>query len=459
VNLNLGKAGNAVPGVPKHSDVIHVQNLMIGGGPAGLAPLIAASGSPLLAQILARGLVVVERGDAIGAGRIGTYAVKSDSTAETLLSCIYENPNPAFARLRAHPAVLAVAAYQGGAVPLPLVGALMAVIGAMLGEQMAAVPGCAVLVGHDALQTRQRADGQWRTTLRRRTDGARQEIESRLVVLATGGHQPASLVAHYHQAGMPLLPRYESKMVASGDALTSAGLAGIAQRLAGRRAKKIVIIGSSSSALACANAMLALKDGSRLAVDEVIVLHRRPLRIFYPSAQAALEDGYSEFGPEDICPLSGFVFRFAGFRLESRELVLAARRIGGRRADARLSLYRLNGSFDRHVQTMLEEADIIIPALGYRPRALPVVSVAGQPITLFAQGPGARALVDDRCRVLDGRGAPIAGLFGIGLAAGFLSPDGSGGEPSFSGQTNGLWQWQNEVGMMIARRLAGEGES
>jgi len=451
VRLALEPALGEFPVAPA---VIHTETLIIGGGPAGLAPLIAASGSNLLAQIYARGLVVVERGTAIGAGRIGNYAIKSDSTAETLLSCIYENSNPDFARLRGHPAVLAVAAYQGGAVPLPLVGALMAVIGAMLHEQMAGLPGCHVLLGHDALQTRQTKDGDWRTRLRRRSDGARQEVESRFVVLATGGHQPASLVAHYHEAGMPLLPRYENKMVASGDALTEAGLAGIAQRLAGTRTKKIVIIGSSSSALACANAMLALKDGSRLAVDEVIVLHRRPLRIFYPTAQAALADGYNEFGPEDICPVSGFVFRFAGFRLESRELVLAARGIGGRRADARLSLHRLRGVFDRHVQMMLEEADIIIPALGYRPLALPVMSAAGQKMRLFAAGPGARALVDDQCRVLDASGAPIAGLLGIGLAAGFLSRGRSGGEPSFSGQTNGLWQWQNEVGMMIARRMA-----
>jgi len=32
-----------------------------------------------------------------------------------------------------------------------------------------------------------------------------------------------------------------------------------------------------------------------------------------------------------------------------------------------------------------------------------------------------------------------------------------GGEPSFRGQANGLWQWQNDVGMMIIDQLRGEG--
>jgi len=41
--------------------------------------------------------------------------------------------------------------------------------------------------------------------------------------------------------------------------------------------------------------------------------------------QSALADGYTEFGPEDICPVSGRVFRLSGFRLDSRELIMQAR--------------------------------------------------------------------------------------------------------------------------------------
>lgn len=62
-------------------------------------------------------------------------------------------------------------------------------------------------------------------------------------------------------------------------------------------------------------------------------------------------------------------------------------------------------------------------------------------------------MVDRHCRVLDAHGAPIAGLFGIGLAAGFVPWGPLGGEPSFRGQANGLWLWQNDVGMMIVDRL------
>jgi hypothetical protein len=252
---------------------------------------------------------------------------------------------------------------------------------------------------------------------------------------------------------VPLLPRYAGKLLQSNEALTAAGLDAIGSCLEAKRRKRVAIIGSSSSAMACANALLQTKYGRRFGAGVVTVLHRRPLRVFYTSAAAAMAEGYDEFGPDDICPISGFVFRFAGFRLESRELVMSALGIGGRRPEKRLRLHRLTTGPDPAALAILEDADVIVTALGYRPRALPVLAISGRPIPLYAAGPGAAPLVDGKCRVLDAVGEHIRGLLGIGLAAGFISRETAGGEPSFSGQTNGLWQWQNDVGALIAQRM------
>jgi hypothetical protein len=431
--------------------VMTVNSVIVGGGPAGLAPLVAASRGVSLARILAGGLAIVERGQAIGTGNIGRYAINSDSTADTFMSCVRDNPYPFLATLKDHPAVEAVAAYGRGPVPLQLIGAFMAVVGGALHDCLASTPGNAVLLGHQAIHTSQTHEGLWRTQLRRVADGAMQTVISRLVVLATGGHQPASRLRSLCVAGAPLLPRHGGKLVQSGEVLTAAGLDAIGRRLAASRHKRVAIVGGSSSAIACAHALLRTDYGQRFGAAAVTVLHRRPLRIFYPSAAAALADGYDEFGPDDICPVSGFVFRFAGFRLESRELVMAARGIGGRAPEPRLRLHRLSTGTDPDALAILDEAEVIVAALGYRPRALPVLDAYGHSIALFAAGPGARQLVDGRCRVLSAAGEPIAGLLGIGLAAGFASHEAIGGEPSFSGQTNGLWQWQNDVGAIIAQ--------
>jgi hypothetical protein len=250
-----------------------------------------------------------------------------------------------------------------------------------------------------------------------------------------------------------LLPTYAEKLVQSDEALTAAGLAAIGDRLANGQSKRAAIVGSSSSAMACANAILRAPFGQNLGAGTVTLLHRRPLHIFYPSALEALADGYDEFGAEDICPISGFVFRLSGLRLEARDLLMAVRGIGGRPREARLRLHQGGASLDPVAAKILDEADVIIAALGYRPQALPLVTASGRRLELFADDTGARPLVDGECRVLDSSGAPIQGLLGIGLGTGFFSRELVGGELSFSGQTNSLWQWQNAIGGLIARQI------
>jgi hypothetical protein len=249
------------------------------------------------------------------------------------------------------------------------------------------------------------------------------------------------------------LPTYAGKLVQSDDALTGAGLAAIGERVAKGRSKRIAIVGSSSSAMACANAILRSAYGQRLGAGAVTLLHRRPLHIFYPSATEAVADGYNEFGPEDICPISGFVFRLSGLRLEARDLLMAVRGIGGRLREERLRLHQVGARADRAALEILDEADVVIAALGYRPRALPLLAASGRRLQVFADDTGARPLVDSECRVLDRSGAPIEGLLGIGLGNGFFSRELVGGELSFSGQTNSLWQWQNAIGGLIARQI------
>ena len=45
-------------------------------------------------------------------------------------------------------------------------------------------------------------------------------------------------------------------------------------------------------------------------------------------------------------------------------------------------------------------------------------------------------------------------LAGVCIVAGFVPWGKLGGEASFSGQANGLWLWQNDVGAMIAYLLS-----
>ncbi|BBL74426.1 hypothetical protein MishRS11D_15240 [Methylomagnum ishizawai] len=101
---------------------------------------------------------------------------------------------------------------------------------------------------------------------------------------------------------------------------------------------------------------------------------------------------------------------------------------------------------------MLEQADIIIAALGYRPRALPLFNAQGNPIALKSQLTYKAPLVDHDSRVLDSHNKPIRNVYCMGLSAGYPLA-GRYGEPSFNGEANGIALWQSDIGGGILQQI------
>ena len=426
--------------------------VIVGGGPAGTALLTAATKRGLLPRF-AQGLVLVERDEVVGGGRLGRYAINSDSTAETFLTAVKDNAHPELAALVDHPVGRAVAKHSGVmGVPLAEAGPLLRETGDRLAT-LVAHHGGTVLTGHEVLGTRQLPGGLWSTTIRRRADGTEFEQVSRNVVIATGGHQPLDRLATAQVAGAPLRDLAAERLMQSDEVLALGGLARVADLLAGKRAPRVAVIGGSTSALTAVALMLRSRPGIPFGAGGITLLHRRPLRPFYPSVEAAHAEGFTDFTADDICPVSGFVYRLAGFRLEARELVLRMLQVDGRAPDPRVATHRITGDEDETARAILRDADVVVAALGYRPYALPVAGTDGSPLDLAAAHD--RPMVDPHCRVIDAAGAPVPGLYGIGLAAGFVPWGRLGGEKSFRGQANGLWLWQNDVGLMIVDQILG----
>jgi hypothetical protein len=426
----------------------HVGAAIIGGGPGGLAPLLAAHRSGRLTDLLAEGVTVVEQSASIGAGTIGRWCINSDSTGFTFADCLAGPAQGELAALRSHPITEEFVEAAGNTVPLRRAGEFLAAVGHGIHELIAASPKGRVLNRYTAVSTQRTRTG-WRTRIRDAETGRQQTIDSRNIVLATGASQPVERLLSEQVAGVNIVERWGRKLVQSGDVLSDAGFAAMATRLSSLgRPPRVAIIGGSTSAAALAYAMLHRLPNVTFGPGGLSILHRRPLRIFYPSVAAALAEGYTEFGPDDICPLSGRVFRLSGFRLESRELIMQARGIGGRAPEPRLHLHHL-GVDDASTVALLDDVDLVIAALGYRPRALPIFDYAGRRVPLFAETGPKAPLIDGHCRVLDADGNPIPHAFAIGLAAGFVPHGKLGGEPSFTGQANGLWLWQSDVGGMI----------
>jgi hypothetical protein len=398
----------------------------------------------------------VEQSGSVGEGTIGRWCINSDSTAFTFADCLAGAPDSEFAALRNHPLTKEFVETGDGTVPLRRAGEFLGLVGEAVNEVIEASPNGRVLKGYQAISTQRTATG-WLTLIRDNATGQERTIDSRNVVLATGASQPVERLRREVVAGVNLVERCGERLLQSGEVVSHAGFAAVGARLAALgRPPRVAIIGGSTSAAAVAFALLNRMPEVTFGPGGLTILHRRELRIFYPNVEAALADGYTEFGQDDICPVSGRVFRLSGFRLDSRELIMRARGIGGRPPEPRLQLHRL-GVDDAASLALLDNADIVIASLGYRPRALPVLDVEGKRVLLQSEtGPQAR-LVDNYCRVVDAEGNPLPHLFAIGLAAGFVPYGKLGGEKSFRGQANGLWLWQNDVGAMIADAVLSPG--
>ncbi|MCU6455353.1 DegT/DnrJ/EryC1/StrS family aminotransferase [Sphingomonas sp. A2-49] len=426
--------------------------VVIGGGPAGTAMLTAASKQDRLVALAAAGLAIVERGAQVGPGALGQYAIRSDTTAETFLSAVKGNPHPELAALEHHPAGRLMQRYVAelGA-PLTDTAPLLAATADRL-RAIVAAHGGEVLTGHDATSVRRTADGGWATSVRDAA-GATRRLVSRNVVVATGGVQTDAQVAGRLVAGMPLGTLAGKRLMRSDLLLRLGGVERAHERLRGRPAPRVAIVGASTSAIAAAVLLLKAQPGFAFGAGAVTILHRQPLRPFYPTIAAAHADGFHDFDENDVCPVSGFVLRLAGLRLESRELVLRMLSLGGRTPDPRVAAHRIAGDDDAAARRIVAEADLVIGALGYRPRAVPLLGVDGAPLALAHHA--GRPMVDRHCRILDASDRPVPGAYGIGLSAGFVPWGRLGGEASFRGQANGLWLWQNDVGQMIVDQLLG----
>lgn len=435
--------------------------VFVGSGPAGTGPLVCALQKGRLNALLDAGVVMLDRTDRMGAGTIGKYVINSDTLSDTFLECLKAQASDVLSPLAKVSSRRALAAYAGGPAPLALAGEFMTDLGAVLQTVIDKHPISRFVPRTRATRIRMLAGGGFEVMAQSaREDGASETVrfETDCVVYATGGQQLRSRVLQEKIANaIPLSPAYDPKVMLSDVVLTPAGVDELRRRLNERPNRKIVIIGGSHSAVSSAWTLLN-KSGLEFGAGAITILHREKLKLFYPSPQAALDEGYTDFDENDVCPLTGRLYRLAGFRFDSRELLMRIWGMGGRVPEQRVRLIQLaaDGSDAGEVQRLLDEADVIIAAFGYRPACIPVFDAAGCEVPLMANSAGSPPLVDRQCRVLDNDGVPIPQLYGIGLASGFVPSGDLGGEPSFRGQTNGLWLYQNGVGEIVLNALIGK---
>jgi hypothetical protein len=422
-----------------------LSSIVIGGGPGGLGPLIWAAQTGVLPDWLSQGVAIVDRQDNLG-GTLGRYAINSDSLGGAYLECLEAAGTPEEMRsLQDDPLALEMEVYRDGYPPLVLVDRFMHRLGAVIEGMLAAYPACAFYRGTQARSLHLDADG----TVEVRVgdlNGGHHLVKARTAVIALGGQQ--DWINSPLPNGLTLGAFRLHKVMPSDRLLSHVGLAQAAQLLRADTGRPIAILGGSHSAYAAAWTLVNLLPADALGSRQIMILQRRPPRIFYPSRAAAMEDNYP-VAPGDICPRTQRVNRLGGLRGDGREMW---RRIAGRPgapAEPRVTAHPLAQFSSERLRTTLEEAALIVPAFGYRSATLPVYDHRDQRLSLSADL-GERSVAQD-CRLLLADGGTVRNVFGIGLGTGYRPSGSMGGEPNLSGQANSLWLYQNDIGAVIHR--------
>jgi hypothetical protein len=434
--------------VPRNADYGIV---FCGGGPATLGAFVCAARTGRLDELLDRGVLVVERGRALGGGSLRHYEISSNSLAVAFLEGLDEvPPGGMFDRVREAPATVELRRLSGVHAPLKVAGAFLDSLGGAVSDILERHPKCAVLRETSVTEVLDADDGAAVTTM----NGARNVIPGGKAVIAMGGRAPDGLEKLELVPGLSLRPHAQKLRHASA---VFDDRIGLPEPLvdAVRTSGKVAVVGGSHSAWSIAWVVLNDPQFRSPAGDppQVTLLHRSPIRLFYLTPEEANAERYP-FDPErDVCPVSGRVNRVAGLKGDAREL--ARRALGLADGEVPIRLLPVGPSADRRATAaVLEEAGLVVAATGYRPRLPAIRAHGGQSVEPARSSAG--LAVTDRAEVLATSGEPLTNVLAYGLGVGIRAPDRIGGEPSNQRAITSVWLYQHDVGAMALRTLLGE---
>ncbi|WP_397448823.1 pyridine nucleotide-disulfide oxidoreductase [Pseudomonas sp. NA-150] len=414
-----------------------------GAGPAGMGFIFNALKNGALPEMARDGLIIVDASASPGTGRLAEYQITANSVGDVFLDCLR---NPAlyevFEPLQHSAAYWRIRDQAFVAPPLAEVGELLAEASKLVLDH---------IVEHFAVQVWSSTtitevvwvDDEYQVWVEHQ--GRSQVIRCRSLVLNLGGQQDPrhllnaladqglalSLTAHIESADSLLRMSDEQLREHFAPTLTAGG--------------KVTVVGGSHSAFSMLENLA--KGLQSAGLEEMTLVHRSQIRLFYESAELATASGYVFDPVNDVCPVSGRVNRSGGLRYSALEVgrdILDHGRIGkyGVRVHLLQSGEGAAQQFERAKQA-LAESSVVVQCTGYQPRLPPLKYVDGSPVTLREVKGGLDS--DPSGCPLDSTGQRLHGLHLFGLGSGLGIDPRLGSEPSFDGRIYGVWQFHNDA--------------
>ena len=382
---------------------------VVGLGPAGLGPFIAADGMNLLPKLLSKGVICFD--SQFGqAGKIGDYSIISNSPTGDYLEPI--SPNGLFTPVLHSMIGERMASNLGSQIPLSLVGELTNQLQARFKEIVCGFPQSTIQNG--ACIDSVRFDGKNFTTFSK----GQAVAVSEKILLSCGSREQV----------LPVLQSLKERAVTATEI--------ISERVACEG--EVHIIGASHSAASVLWKILPF-------AKSITIWHRGLIRLFYGSILEAQKDGY-HFTEQNVCLKTGRVNRFGGIRSPYRELFKQAH--AGELPNVRFK------KFDGNIESILSlfgPRSQVVQALGFTANRLPILEGDIEIGPLMNQSN--HLIVDDRCRICDNGGRIIPGAYALGLGHQPRPSPELGGELSYTGPVDGFNLYSGIVGQQVVKEL------
>jgi len=454
-----------------------VRRLIIcGGGPGGIGPLVLAARTGRLNRLLRAGVIAMEQDspETYGAGTLGRYDINSNTSASAFIAHFLkasgEETPGIFAGMAGSEAVKDLERFGTGIAPLPMVGALLALAGTQLRNsfQEYDTGGLSkICCRHKVQQLQINADGTVSCEAEARTrmpNGSftmsRMRYTAEMVALALGGQQAIPL-------SFDTALRRKTLLGLNG--LSPEGVNDIRARLSSSRSHRVVIIGGAHTAFSVAWSLLHKVTGKdNLGVErsrwnfkknEITIVHRSKVRLFYSTVADATRDGYTDFDPkEDLSP-GGRVNPFSGLRGDSKALLRDIQ--SGK--EKRISLCKVRPEEAENLgkgpfwKSLLGEAELVVIASGIGTTMVPIMDAAGTQIELAMDRFGKVRSDSEGC-LLAANGEVLSGVLGLGVGHGQPVNSLSIGGEARDGEkrADGVRIYMSTYGEMVLRHALGD---